>query len=129
MKSSWLSAPRLVILGFAGAILLGTVLLKLPAATPDPGISWLDAFFESTSAVTVTGLQVVTPAEDFTTFGQVILAVLIQGGGLGIITVTMLGAILIGGQLGFRDLMAVSQEEGIPGESATSGACWVRSHW
>lgn len=104
-----------MILGFAGAILLGTALLKLPVATSGPGISWLDAAFESASAVTVTGLQVVTPADDFTLFGQIVLAVLIQGGGLGIITVTVLGALLIGGQLGFKELMAVGHEEGLPG--------------
>src|SRR3712207_7375115 len=74
-----LSAPRLIVLAFAGLILLGTLLLKIPAA--NNGISWTDAFFESVSAVTVTGLQAVVPAEDFTPLGQGILAVLIQLGG------------------------------------------------
>jgi Trk-type K+ transport system membrane component len=55
-----LSPARIIILGFAAMILVGTLLLKLPASSY--GISWLDAFFEATSAVTVTGLQVVTPA-------------------------------------------------------------------
>lgn len=74
-----LSAPRLIVLAFAGLILLGTLLLKIPAA--NNGISWMDAFFESVSAVTVTGLQAVTPATDFTSLGQAILAALIQLGG------------------------------------------------
>ncbi len=118
MKPSQLSATRLVILGFAGLVLLGTVLLKLPWATAAPGISWLDAFFEATSAVTVTGLQVVTPAEDFTLFGQGILAVLIQAGGLGILTATTAGALLLGGRLGFKHLMAVNEEMNLPGGPA-----------
>lgn len=83
-----LSANRLVLLGFAGAILVGTVLLKLPVATSDD-ISWLDVLFEATSTVTVTGIQVVDPPRDFTVFGQVVLPVLIQAGGLGIITVAL----------------------------------------
>ena len=56
-----LSAPRLIVLAFAGLILLGTLLLKIPAAYN--GISWTDAFFESVSAVTVTGLQAAVPKE------------------------------------------------------------------
>src|SRR5215211_5505964 len=100
-----LSAPRLIVLAFAGLILVGTLLLKIPAA--NNGISWVDAFFESASAVTVTGLQAVIPAKDFTPLGQSILAVLIQLGGLGIMTATTVGALLIGRRMGFRDLLVV----------------------
>lgn len=114
MKLLRLSANRLVLLGFVGTIMVGTALLKLPAATLD-GISWLDAFFEATSAVTVTGLQVIDPPRDFTVFGQGILAVLIQVGGLGIITVATFGAVLIGGEAGYKELMASEQEENLPG--------------
>lgn len=110
-----LSAPRLIFLGFAGFILLGTLLLKLPASTPAPGISWLDAFFESASAVTVTGLQVVTPATAFTPFGQAVIAFLIQVGGIGIMTATTLGALLLGTRIGFRNLLLVRTELQSPG--------------
>lgn len=115
-----LSANRLVLLGFAGAILAGTALLKLPMATAG-GISWLDALFEATSAVTVTGLQVVDPPRDFTVFGQVVLAVLIQAGGLGIITATTLGVVLIGGHPSYKELMAAEQEENLPGGPGNLG--------
>ena len=101
-------------LGFVGAILAGTALLKLPASTSGE-ISWLDAFFEATSAVTVTGLQVVDPPRDFTVFGQGVLAVLIQAGGLGIITVATLGVALIGGHPSHKEIMAAEQEENLPG--------------
>ncbi|MEJ7820494.1 MAG: potassium transporter TrkG [Rubrobacteraceae bacterium] len=103
-----LSAPRLIVAAFAGLILVGTLLLKIPAA--NNGISWTDALFESVSAVTVTGLQAVVPAEDFTPFGQGILIVLIQLGGLGIMTAATVGALLVGRRMGFRDLLIVREE-------------------
>jgi trk system potassium uptake protein TrkH len=107
-----LSAPRLIVLAFAVLVLIGTLLLKIPAA--NNGISWLDAFFESASAVTVTGLQAVTPAKDFTPLGQGILALLIQLGGLGIMTATTVGALLIGRRMGFRELLVVREELASP---------------
>lgn len=114
MKFFRLSANRLVVLGFVAAILIGMVLLKLPAAAPG-GVSWLDALFEATSAVTVTGLQVVDPPKDFTVFGQAVLAVLIQVGGLGIVTAATLGVVLIGGSPSYRELVAADEEENLPG--------------
>jgi trk system potassium uptake protein len=102
----------LIVVAFAGLILLGTLLLKLPAA--NNGISWLDAFFESASAVTVTGLQAVVPAKNFTPLGQAILAVLMQLGGLGIMTATTVAALLIGRRMGFRDLLVVREELASP---------------
>jgi trk system potassium uptake protein len=107
-----LSAPRLIVLAFAGLIAVGTLLLKIPAA--NNGITWMDAFFESVSAVTVTGLQAVTPAEAFTPFGQFILAALIQLGGLGIMTLATVGALVIGRRMGFRDLLVVREELASP---------------
>jgi trk system potassium uptake protein TrkH len=107
-----LSAPRLIVLAFAGLVVVGTLLLKIPAA--NNGISWLDAFFESVSAVTVTGLQTVVPARDFTPLGQAILAALIQLGGLGIMTLATVGALLIGRRMGFRDLLVVREELASP---------------
>lgn len=109
-----ISAPRLILLAFASFILLGTVLLKLPLSHYG-GISWLDAFFESASAVTVTGLQVVTPAKDFTPFGQGVLVVLIQVGGLGVMTVTTAATLIMGQRLGFRALLVVREEMESPG--------------
>ena len=103
-----LSAPRLIALGFVAAILIGTPLLKLTAV--DGQVSWLEAFFESTSAVTVTGLQTVTPATDFTPLGQAVLVSLVQLGGLGIMTAATVGALLVGQRLGFRHLLIVREE-------------------
>lgn len=104
--------PALLFVGsFAFLILLGMFMLKLPNATY-AGISVLDAFFTSTSAVCVTGLIVVDTATYFTTFGQVVILVLIQVGGLGIMTFAGLLAYAVAGQsslrsqLAFRDMMS-----------------------
>lgn len=105
---SRLSAPRLIALGFLAAILAGTPLLKLAAV--EGRVSWLDALFESTSAITVTGLQAVTPAADFTPLGQAVLVTLVQLGGLGIMTAATVGALLVGRRLGFRELLIVREE-------------------
>jgi trk system potassium uptake protein len=107
-----LSAPRLIVVAFLGLILLGTLLLKIPAA--NNGISWMDALFESVSAVTVTGLQATPPVETFTPLGQGILTLLIQLGGLGIMTAATVGALLVGRRLGFRDLLVVREELASP---------------
>jgi len=77
------------VLSFFVLIILGTSLLLLPLSTPH-GISAVDALFTATSAVCVTGLIVVDTGSDFTRFGQVILLMLIQFGGLGMLTFTNL---------------------------------------
>lgn len=76
-------------------ILLGSLLLRLPISTRVP-ISWFDAFFMATSAVTVSGLTVVEPATTFTVFGQVLLTIMVQIGGLGFVTFALLAAISMG---------------------------------
>lgn len=88
--------------GFAFAILVGTLLLKTPQATTE-GISWLDAFFTSTSAICVTGLIVVDTQHAFTQQGQFVILLLIQAGGLGIMTLTYFMSLLIGEGITLRD--------------------------
>lgn len=78
---------------------MGALLLLLPVST-HAGISVLDALFTSTSAVTVTGLTVVDTGSDFTLFGQIIIAILIQLGGLGLMTFAVVTLMAIGGKLG-----------------------------
>ena len=87
----------------------GTALLALPWSTTD-GISLLDAFFVATSCVTVTGLTTVDIPGTFTHFGEIVMMVLIQLGGLGIMTVTTLAALLVGQRVGFRRLLTVQEE-------------------
>ena len=81
-------AGRLIAIGFASVILLGAVLLCLPVSVKDGAhVSFIDALFTSTSAVCVTGLIAIDTADHFTAFGQGLVALLIQVGGLGVTSV------------------------------------------
>jgi trk system potassium uptake protein len=83
----WLGLPEsLLVISFGGAIILGALLLRLPWAQQAGRVNFLDALFTSTSAVCVTGLVVVNTGSDFTRFGQIVIMLLIQTGGLGIMT-------------------------------------------
>lgn len=84
LKKNRLSTMQILALGFLGTILLGGVLLCLPICNEQP-ITFLDALFTSVTAVCVTGLVTIVPATQFTLLGKVILLILIQIGGLGII--------------------------------------------
>lgn len=79
---------RLIVIGFALVILLGTGLLLLPTSIKDGAeVSFIDALFTSTSAVCVTGLIAIDTADHFTALGQAIVAALIQIGGLGVTSI------------------------------------------
>ena len=92
--------PRLLLGSFLGLIVFGTLGLKiLPGLYTGPGLGWIDALFTATSAVCVTGLIVVDTATYFTPWGQAFLLLLIQLGGLGILTFTTLVILAVGGRL------------------------------
>jgi len=99
---------RLLTFSFLLLISLGTLLLLLPKATHN-GISLIDALFTATSAVCVTGLIVVDTGTYFTRFGQFIIMVLIQLGGLGIMTFTTFFAILLNGGIGIKERVFLSE--------------------
>ena len=84
-KRTVLNPAQIFIVSFLIIIFIGSLLLILPNATYED-ISYLDALFTSTSAVCVTGLVVVDTGTHFTLFGQTIILILIQVGGLGILT-------------------------------------------
>lgn len=90
-------------LSFAIIIIIGSILLTLPKATVSgQSTPYLDALFTSTSAVCVTGLVVYNTAEHFTLFGQIIILILIQIGGLGVMTLTTFFAAFLSGGLSVR---------------------------
>lgn len=89
-KNFSLSYPKIVAIGFAMLILIGTGLLMLPISSKTGGVSFMDALFTATSATCITGLVPFDTFTSWTTFGQVVLIVLIQIGGLGFITVLSL---------------------------------------
>ncbi|ADU50944.1 potassium uptake protein, TrkH family [Thermaerobacter marianensis DSM 12885] len=104
---------RILALGFAGVILLGSVLLSLPVAwEPGQRVGYLDALFTATSAVCVTGLVVVNTAETFSTFGEMVILALIQVGGLGVMTMSTLFALLVGKRITFRERLIIQEAWG-----------------
>ncbi|MCK4591526.1 MAG: Trk family potassium uptake protein, partial [Candidatus Latescibacteria bacterium] len=95
-------------LSFLGVILLGTVLLKLPlASAAGKTTSLIDALFTATSATCVTGLVVVDTPTHFSIFGQVVILLLIQTGGLGIMTLSTSLALIFGRRMGLRNKLAM----------------------
>jgi len=86
-KRKTISPAQLFLASFIFIIAAGTASLMLPKATSS-GISFIDALFTCTSAVCVTGLSVVDTGTYFTTFGQILIVILVQVGGLGILTFT-----------------------------------------
>ncbi|WP_034764343.1 TrkH family potassium uptake protein [Rossellomorea vietnamensis] len=103
-----LSPPQLLVVTFLFFIILGMGLLKLPFATTEQ-ISWLDALFTTTSAMTVTGLAVVDTGGAFTLFGEVVVMSLIQIGGLGIMSFAVLIFMMLGKKIGFKERLLLQQ--------------------
>ena len=107
---------RLIVVGFALVIFLGTGLLLLPISVRDDAtVSFIDALFTSTSAVCVTGLIAIDVADHFTVFGQVVVAALIQVGGLGVTSIGV-GLILAAGKkVGMRSRVLVKEALNLDG--------------
>jgi len=101
----WLFANpgRIIVLSFIFVILIGTILLSLPFATyKDVDFSIFDALFTSVSATCVTGLIVTDTATSFTLFGKIVIIILIQIGGLGLVTITSFALSVINKKVSFK---------------------------
>jgi potassium uptake TrkH family protein len=110
---SLLLPSRLVALGFAAAIAVGTVLLVVPWATETrESVGALTALFYATSAVCVTGLGTVDLPTVFSTYGEVVLLLLVQVGGIGIMTLTSLILLAVSRRLGLRTRLIAQVETG-----------------
>ncbi len=108
------SPVRIVPIGFAVTIAVGTILLLTPAARGDDTelVSLTIAAFHATSAVCVTGLSSVDTPNYWSTFGHAVLAVLIQVGGIGVATLTALLALLVAGRMGLRSRLTAASGAG-----------------
>jgi trk/ktr system potassium uptake protein len=105
-----LSAPQVIAISFAALVLLGSSLLALPiAAAGERDISYLDALFTATSAICVTGLIVVDTPVDFSTFGHVVILLLIQIGGLGYMTISTVLAAVIGRSISLQERLTLQE--------------------
>ncbi|WP_223700875.1 TrkH family potassium uptake protein [Sutcliffiella deserti] len=103
-----LSPPQLLVIVFVVFVFLGTLFLLLPVSTTD-NISFINALFTATSAMTVTGLIVVDTPVAFTTFGQIVIMFLIQIGGIGIMTFAVLIFMMLGKKIGFQERLVLQQ--------------------
>lgn len=101
-----LSTMQILAAGFLGIILIGAVLLWLPVSNTRP-ISFIDALFSSATSVCVTGLVTVTPATQFTLFGKIVLLILIQVGGLGVIACVTAFFLLIKKRISIKDRIVI----------------------
>ncbi|MBD1425783.1 ATPase [Sphingobacterium arenae] len=106
VRKRFYNPAQLFISSFLLLICLGTCLLKLPFALQTP-LSWIDALFTSTSAVCVTGLIVVDTASHFTFWGQLIIMLLIQAGGIGILSFAALFTYFLKGGSTYENQLAV----------------------
>ena len=106
-----LSPPSLLALGFLSFIVIGTLLLKLPIAHYGE-LSWINALFTATSAVTITGLSVVNVGEAYTTFGKVVIMLLLQCGGLGFMTFAILAALSLSSNIGLKQQVMAQETIG-----------------
>ena len=107
-----LNTMQMIALGFLGVILLGGVLLWLPFSNQEP-IAFADALFTSVSAVCVTGLLTIVPATQFTVAGKVILLVLIQIGGLGVIACTVAFFLILRKKITMKERVIIQQTYGL----------------
>lgn len=109
-----LSLSRKLILGFMGAILIGTLFLMMPfSSSGEENISFLTALFTITSAVCVTGLSVIDVGKELSTAGQIILLIFIQLGGLGIMTFSSFILLLIGKKITYEERELLKEERNL----------------
>ncbi|SHI54582.1 TrkH family potassium uptake protein [Wenxinia saemankumensis] len=106
-----LPPPALLAALYLAVIVAGTILLSMPIAQARP-VGLLDAFFTSTSAVTVTGLVTVDPASHFTWFGEAVIMGLIQVGGLGLMTFAAFLLLTLGISIGMPQRVVIGEELG-----------------
>ena len=103
------SPTQIICVSFLAVITLGTLLLTTPMASRQGQLGIIDAMFTATSATCVTGLIVRDTWTQFTGFGQAVILILIQVGGLGLVTLTSFFALAMRRRMGFRDLRLLGE--------------------
>ena len=107
---------RLLALSFLAVMMVGTLLLMLPIASAQgEGTALVDAAFTAVSCVSVTGLATVDTYYHWSLFGKIIMVILIQLGGLGIVSFTTIIASLFGRHVGLRNRLLLSEDVGQDG--------------
>lgn len=115
LKNKSTATSQLMLLSFLALILLGALLLMLPAASADgTSTPFSDTLFTAVSATCVTGLVSVDTATHWSMFGQAIILLLIQIGGMGVVTVCMFAVIVSGRKIGLRQRNAMQESISAP---------------
>ena len=115
VKKEKFTSSQIIILGFAGVIIIGCLLLMLPSASQSgQWTNWSDARFTATSAVCVTGLVVQDTATYWSDFGQFIILLLIQIGGMGVITIAIALPMIWGKKIGLRQRSTMQEAISAP---------------
>ncbi len=107
-RKPYLSTTQIILLSFLGVILIGSVLLSLPVSSAGGrAVPYIDALFTATTATCVTGLVTVSTAATWSVFGQAVILLLIQIGGLGVITFMTAVMLLFNRKIGVSDRLLI----------------------
>ncbi|MED4204089.1 TrkH family potassium uptake protein [Neobacillus mesonae] len=113
-KSKELSAFQLIVIFYLSALVISTLILKIPIALrPNAELSFIDAMFTAASAVSVTGLSVISIKDTFNNFGIFLLCLILQLGGLGVMSLSTFLWVMIGKKVGLkeRQLIMIDQNQ------------------
>jgi trk system potassium uptake protein TrkH len=108
-----LPPPSRLVVGLGLLVVVGTLLLKLPGIGRGDPLSWNEALFTATSALSVTGLSTIVAAEDLTFLGQILLLLLIQIGGVGFMVVAVVVFQLLGRRISLLNRLALCNSLGL----------------
>lgn len=108
LKKKQLNPPQLIIVIFASLILTGTIGLVLPiSSSTGHSIGLMNAIFTAISAVCVNGLTLINIGADLSTFGQIMIMILVQIGGLGFMSISVMIAIVLGKKIGLKERLMI----------------------
>lgn len=115
LKRRRLSAPQVIAIGFAGLLVFGTLLLSLPISNQSgKPLSFIDSLFSAAAALCVTGLSAVQTGVQFTLFGQVVLLLLVQIGGLGFMTAATTVLLAMHKRISLRERLVLQEQLNAP---------------
>jgi trk system potassium uptake protein len=110
LKKIKFSTTQMIVFGFLAGILIGTALLMLPIATkPGETTTLIDALFTATTSICVTGLVTVNTLSHWTTFGHIVILILIQFGGLGVVTFTTTILLMMRKRITLRERLLIQE--------------------
>ncbi|MBT2726884.1 TrkH family potassium uptake protein [Bacillus sp. ISL-75] len=114
LKTKDISTFQLIVIFYLSALIVSTLLLKIPMAhRPNVSLSFIDAMFTSASAISVTGLSVISIKDTFSNFGIFLLCLILQLGGLGVMSLSTFLWIMLGKKVGLkeRQLIMIDQNQ------------------